>query len=162
MSSVSPVLPSPSVSPIAAAASRLLVCERSGQWAGALRRELADAGLHVWETRSQAECWELLAATPASFIVAELTESHAEGLLRRMMRLERDFPLARLAVVAERRLADWQWLVREAGAVHFTCSPRQLAPLAEMACRHLASVPPPPQNLTDRIWTALPWRGAGQ
>ena len=157
-----PPFPSPGVPPMATAASRLLVCERSGQWAGALRHELAETGLHVWETRSLAECWELLAATPASFVVVELTESHAEGLLRRMTRLERDFPLAQVAVVAQRRLADWQWLVREAGAVHFTCSPRQLAPLAEMACRHLAGVPPPPQSLTDRIWAALPWQGAGQ
>jgi hypothetical protein len=65
--------------------------------------------------------------------------------------------LAEVAVVAARSLAGWQWLVREAGAVHFSCSPRQLGPLAEMACRHLASVPLPPQSLTDRILAGLPW-----
>ncbi len=140
-----------------AAAGRLLVCERGGRWAGALQHELAAAGVRVWETRSLADCWEALAASPASFVIVELTLANAEGLLRRMVRRGRDFPLAEVAVVAARPLAGWQWLVREAGAVHFSCSPRQLGILAEMACRHLASVPLPPQSLTDRILAGLPW-----
>ena len=139
------------------AAGRLLVCERTGQWAGALRRELAASGVEIGETRSLAECWDALAASPASFLVVELTRAGAEDLLGRMVRRERDFPLAQVAVVAARCLADWQWLVREAGAVHFTCSPRQLSVLAELACRHLAGIPAPPQRLTDRIWAGLPW-----
>ena len=126
-----------------AAAGRLLVCERGGQWAGALRRELAPSGVEVHETRSLAECWDALAASPASFLVVELTRAGAEELLGRLARRERDFPWAEVAVVAARALAQWQWLVREAGAVHFTCSPRQLGVLAELACRHLAGVPRP-------------------
>jgi hypothetical protein len=139
------------------AAGRLLVCERGGQWAGALRRELARSGVEVGETRSLAECWDALAASPASFLVVELARAGAEDLLGRMARRERDFPLARVAVVADRSLAHWQWLLREAGAVHFTCWPRQLGVVAELACRHLAGVPAPPQRLTDRIWAGLPW-----
>ena len=138
---------------------RLLVCEQAGHWAGVLRRELAEAGVRVWETRSLAECWDALAATPASFLIVELTSAGGEALLERLVRLPRDFPLARVAVVADRRLTGWEQLIREAGAVHFTCQPRQLAPLAQMACCHLASVPPPPQSLTDRIWAGLPWSG---
>jgi hypothetical protein len=152
MSDVTVATPSEST-----AAGRLLVCERGGQWAGALRRELARSGVEVGETRSLAECWDALAASPASFLVVELTRAGAEDLLGRMVRRERDFPLAQVAVVAARSLAGWQWLVREAGAVHFTCAPRQLGVLADLACRHLASVPAPPQRLTDRIWAGLPW-----
>ena len=69
----------------------------------------------------------------------------------------RDYPLARWAAVAARPLAHWQWLLREAGAVDFVVSPRRLGPLAQAICRHLASVPPPPQSLTERIWAGLPW-----
>ena len=141
----------------ATTAGRLLVCERHGHWAAALRRELAPRRVRVWETRSLAECWESLAATPASFVVVELTAANVEGLLLRMVRLPRDFPLARVAVVAAGRLADCQSLLREAGAVHWVASLRQLAPLAQLACRHLASTPPPLQSLTDRIWAGLPW-----
>ncbi len=136
---------------------RLVVCERSGTWAAALRRELAEAGVGVGETRSLAECWESLAASAASFLVVELTPEIADALLPSAARLSRDYPLARWAAVAARPLARWQGLLREAGAVDFVVSPRRLAPLAQAICRHLASVPPPPQSLTERIWAGLPF-----
>ena len=61
--------------------ARLIVCERTGRWAVALRRELADAGVRVWETRTLADCWNELAESPASFVVLELGGDVA-GLLR--------------------------------------------------------------------------------
>lgn len=140
--------------------ARLIVCERSGRWAVALRRELADAGVRISETRTLADCWSELVESPASFVVLELGGDVA-GLLGRMASQPRDFPRARLAVVADRSLAGYQWLMREAGAVHFLCSSRQVGSLAQLACRHLAQVPPPLQSLTERIWTSLPW-GEGQ
>jgi len=73
--------------------------------------------------------------------------------------LGRDFPRSRAAVVASRRLAAYESLAREAGAVHFACSLRHLAPLARMIVRHLAELPPPQQTLLERIWASLPWGG---
>ena len=122
-----------------------------------MRRELAAAGVGVGETRSLAECWESLAAATASFLVVEPSPETAAALLHFAARLSRDYPLARWAVAAACPLAEWQWLLREAGAVDFVVSPRRLGPLAQAICRHLASVPPPPQSLTDRIWAGLPW-----
>jgi hypothetical protein len=148
----------PTLLPEGAGAARLSVCERTGRWAVALRRELAGAGVRVSETRSLADCWERLAEAPASFLVVELSAVTVDELLFRTARLQRDFPVARLAAVADRRLADYQWLMREAGAVHFTCSPRGLGPLARLACRHLAQVPAPQQTLSERIWATLPWK----
>ena len=136
--------------------ARLIVCERTGCWAVALRRELADAGVRVWETRTLADCFDELAESPASFVVLELGGDVA-GLLGCLTRQGREFRRARLAVVADRRLAGYEWLMREAGAVRFFCSPRQIGRLAQLACRHLAQVPPPPQDLTERIWAGLPW-----
>lgn len=141
--------------------ARLIVCERTGRWAVALRRELSGAGVRVWETRTLADCWKELIASPASFVVVELGGDVA-GLLRRMASQSREFPLARLAVAADRSLSDYEWLMREAGAVHFVCSPRQVGPLAQLACRHLAHVPPPQQSLTERIWASLPWAERGR
>jgi hypothetical protein len=137
----------------------LIVCERTGQWAAALRRELADAGLRLWETRSLADAWDALAATPAAFLVLELLPGTAGPLWARMAWLAHDFPRARAAVLAPRRLAAHEDLAREAGAVYFACSPRRLAPLARMIVRHLASLPPPEQTLLERIWASLPWGG---
>ncbi len=144
--------------PRRAAAAALIVCERSGGWAVGLRRALQGAEVRIRETRSVTECWEELAEAPGGFVVVELTSAAAGELLGRMVRLQRDLPLARLAVVADRSLAAYEWLMREAGAVHFTCSPRQLGPVARLARRHLAEAPVPPQTLTDQIWASLPWK----
>ena len=136
---------------------RVIVGERSGRWAVALRRELGPA-VRVYEARSVAECWESLAQAPRSLLVVELTPGNLESLLERMARRERQFPRARVAVVADRRLADYAWLLGEAGAVVFVTSPRRLTGLAELARRHLAAQPEPPAGTTERIWAGLPWK----
>ena len=83
------------------AAARLIVCEPTGRWAVALRRELADAGVRVWETRTLAGCREELEQSPASFVVLQMTDNLA-GLLRFMARLSREFPATRLAAAARK------------------------------------------------------------
>jgi hypothetical protein len=143
--------------PDGAGHARLIVCERLGHWAAALRRELHVPELRVYETRSLAECWEMLAGHPASFVVAELTRPAVQALLDRIVRLGKEFPPARAAVVAERDLAPCEWLVRESGAVHFCVSPREAGPLARLAVRHLEAAPQPERTLVQQIWDELPW-----
>jgi len=154
-----PLAPPSSDRPLSerASSARLIVCERGGEWAVGLRRELPVPGVRVYETRSLPECWAMLARWPASLLVVELTRSNAEALVGRMTSLDREFPSARMAVVAERELARCEWLMREAGAVHFTVSPRRLGPLARLAVRHLDAAPRPERTLTRRIWARLPW-----
>jgi hypothetical protein len=138
-------------------AVRLIVCESSGQWSIGLRGELSEAGIRLWECRSLPEAWEALSRTPAAFVIAEASHEKLDDLLRRIAWLSRDFPQARIAVVAPRNMARYQWLLREAGAIHFLTSPRRLAPLAGLVVRHLANVPLPPQTMLERIWASLPW-----
>ncbi len=135
---------------------RLVVCESAGHWVVALRRELG-AAVRIHQTHTIDQCWQVLVDAPASFAVVELTGGNADLLLERMLRLNRELPLCRVGVVADRNLADCQWLIREAGAVHFTCSPRRLKPLAELARRHLDRAPVHKQSPTRRIWANLPW-----
>jgi len=138
-------------------AAEIITSESSGRWAVALRRELGPAVV-VHETRSVAECWETLAREPASFVVVEVTAGNLEALLSRLARREREFPRARVAVVADRRMAGYDWLMREAGAVAFVISPRRAAALAGLARRHLANQPDEPTGTTERIWNSLPWK----
>jgi hypothetical protein len=138
--------------------AQVIVCERSGHWAVGLREVLPD-GFPLWETRSLVQCLKALAHSPQSFVVVELTDSNTQGLLRCLAQVEQDYPQARLAVVGDRGVAGREWLMREAGAVHVTCSPRQLAALADIARRHLARIVPAQQPLTDRLWAELPWKG---
>ncbi|MGA2259321.1 MAG: hypothetical protein ABSG53_32000 [Thermoguttaceae bacterium] len=142
---------------VESSSARLVVCERSGSWSVALRGELAEAGVRVWEYRTLPEAWEALAQTPAAFVIAEATRENLDNLLQRMIWMSRDFPQARIAVVGQRNMARFEWLLREAGAVHFLTSPRRLAPLAGLVVRHLANAPLPPQTMLERIWGSLPW-----
>ena len=142
--------------PDGAGPPRLIVCESTGRWAVALRRDLAEPW-PLSETRSVAECWELLAKVPASFVVVEVTSAHLQTLLDRMAWWERDFPLARLAAVADQESAPYQWLLREAGAVHVALSCRHLRPLVDLALRHLGQIPLPQRTLVEQIWAGLPW-----
>jgi hypothetical protein len=137
---------------------KLIVCERHGRWAVALRRELAGSGVRVWETRSLADCRTALLETPSAFVVVALSSKNIEGVLRMSAFTRRRCPESRLAVAADRSLAAHEIALREAGAAHFLCSPRQAGLLARLICRRFAQIPPPPQTPTDRIWAALPWK----
>lgn len=134
-----------------------MIAERSGGWADAMRVELAETGVRLWEAGPRPELAEVVAEAPGSFLVLELTPKNAAWLLDALVDLQRAWPRVRAAVVAGRSLGAWQWLMREAGAVHFLTSPRQLAPLVDLACRHLAAAPVPQQTFSERIWASLPW-----
>lgn len=136
--------------------ARLMVCEHSGRWAASLRRELAESGIRVWETRTLSDCLDELLESPASFVVLEMV-ADCDKLIRFLSRQRREFPLARFAVVAGRVLASHEILAREAGAVYFMTSPRQGRILARLICRHLALAPASPIALTEQIWASLPW-----
>jgi hypothetical protein len=146
-----------STMPYEAKPARLVVCERTGRWALAVRRELADTGIRVWETRSLEDCASVLGESPASFLVLELSEMKIEETLDFARNWQAEFPLFRFAIVADRDLAPYKWLMHESGAAEFFCSVRKSGALARTACRHLAQVPSLPQSLSERIWANLPW-----
>ncbi len=135
----------------------MIVCERTGCWAAALRRELGPRTTRVDEVRSLAQTFRALDEAPASFLVVELNHRTIARLLDLVADMPRWYPLARLAAVSHRSLAGYGPLVRESGAVWFTCRPRQLGPLAEVVRRHLAEAPRPQRGLHERLWARLPW-----
>ena len=53
-------------------------------------------------------------------------------------------------VLAERAMSECEWIVREAGAVHFTSSPRNLVPVARLATRILATHQTPTPTFRTR------------
>jgi hypothetical protein len=141
--------------------AKFIVCESGSSWVVGLRREAGSWPIRIHETRSLDECRRLLDACPASFLVVELTRAGLEGLLALLARIGRDYPWARLAVVAPRELVAAEWLLREAGAVHFVTSPRQVTGLIRTARRHCEAVPRPRLSPAEEIWTSLPWKAEG-
>ncbi|MGW8257607.1 MAG: hypothetical protein ACWGMZ_08990 [Thermoguttaceae bacterium] len=137
--------------------ARLLVSERKGRWAAALRRELSETGVRVWETGTYADCGTQLAQSTASFLVLELNETKIRELLHYILAWQQEFPAFRFAVVSDHALQDYHWFMREIGAADFVSRQAKIGALAETICRHLALAPRLSQSLTERIWTNLPW-----
>ncbi|HEV3415982.1 MAG TPA: hypothetical protein VG056_04195 [Pirellulales bacterium] len=138
---------------------QLIVLERDGHWAAALHLELDSTRIRLFEIRSWAECWERLAQCPTALVAAELTGEGAGQMLSALSRLDREFPKAALVALADRRLAGYRDLIREAGAVHFIISPRRLGEVSELLRRRAERFPAAEaaDNPTDKIRENLPW-----
>ncbi len=136
---------------------RVILCERSGAWAPAVARHLpGNVGLR--ETRGLAECAAELAETPTSLLALEVTRQNFAAVLALVTRIGGKFPRARVIILAQRGLDDYEWALREAGAIHFTSSPRRLLGLASLIRRHFAGIPAPPiASLAAQAWDDLPW-----
>ena len=135
----------------------IIICERTGTWAVALRRPLQQVGHRIVETRSLDACWAEVTARPESLVAVEATVANLETLVPWMQRLVAGFPRARVVVLGQRVLEPAEWLLREAGAVHVVFSPRQWPPVVHIAQRHLGAAPRPDDTDRQRIWRRLPW-----
>jgi hypothetical protein len=95
-------------------------------------------------------------------IAAELTEAGAGEMLAALSRFDREFPQAALVALADRRLAGYRDLIREAGAVHFIISPRRLGEVADIVDRRLKRfrAAETVETPTDEIHANLPWSEA--
>jgi hypothetical protein len=137
--------------------TRVIVCERRGTWAAGLRRHVPRE-IRVCETRTLGDCRRELALAPGSLVVVELWRTDVDGTLALLTDVARRFPQARAVAVAERGCEPFEWLLREAGAIHFMTSPRQSATLARLAVRHVSRVPVARTTLVAQIWDSLPWQ----
>lgn len=137
--------------------ARCIICERTARWASALRRPLQRRGVRVYETRSLEDCWQEVAAHPASVVGVEVTRANLASVVPWLTRLGPASPRARVVACVDRELISAQWLLREAGAVHVQLSPREITPLVRLIHRHLDAAPPNPDTLRQQIWQRLPW-----
>jgi hypothetical protein len=139
--------------------SCVIVYERKGVWAATLRRRLS-AAIGLRETRGLAECADELEAAPGSLLALETTRKNLSGVLDLLADVARRYPGARAVVLAERGLEPYEWLMREAGAAHFTTSPREAEDLARLAERHVGRAGSSQADPAARIWRSLPWSDA--
>jgi DNA-binding NarL/FixJ family response regulator len=142
--------------------NRFIVLERDGHWAAAIRQELADAAVHIVETRSWDEVWQLVGQTPSALIAAELSAANAERILSALATIERRHPRAAMIVLADRQLASCRDLLLEAGALHFITSPRRLDEIRCIVCRRAERFKPSlaGRDRLEEIRDSLPWSNA--
>jgi len=140
----------------------LLVWERAGIWATGLRAALGRGEREPTqkrpiEIRHEESAEEELALSPCSLIVVEITAENVGRMTAWLAGLRRRWPHAVPIAVAERGLAEWESLVREAGAENWFESPSQLAGIVRMFRRQLLRYPPPLPDLRTAWRDRLPW-----
>ncbi len=137
--------------------AQLIVLERQGTWAVALRAQLRGLAIRIRETRSAAELWGELQQRPGSFVALELRPESVAAVIGLLVRINRRFPATCSAVLAPRKLASHESLIREAGAIHVAFSPRQLAFVKVLAQRHFDQLRHDELSVRERIVARLPW-----
>jgi DNA-binding NtrC family response regulator len=157
--------------------SRVIVLERDGHWAGALRHELghprphhhypnstpiSNEAVRVIEVRSWDEFWQRLGQDPAALLAVVLTDTNIDSVLGALARMDRQFPDAAMLILTNRQLVPYRRLLREAGALHFVTSPRRLDEVVEIALRRWARLPAATSSAgrVDEILADLPWTDA--
>jgi len=135
----------------------VIVCERSGLWATAMRRALA-LSWGLCETRSWAACEREIQARSAALVAVEVSPENAEAACGRLARLAARFPRVRVVVLADRKLRHVEWLLREAGAVHVVYALSDLPQLRTVLARFQEQAPSSPPGFRDSVQSRLPWR----
>jgi hypothetical protein len=139
----------------------VIVCERTGRWAAALRRDAAGAPrileTRILETRTLDDCRAELRLHPQALVVCEVTENNLPRVLRLLVELQATSPATRAMIVGARTLERHEALLREAGAVHALFSPRSMRAAGDMLRRQAAGASSEPESLETLAWSRLPW-----
>jgi hypothetical protein len=136
---------------------RVIVCERTGKWASALRVLVPLPRTAICETRGLAECRVRLRESPASLIVVESTPENWLDVCRWLPLQTGQFANMRAVIVAEPVLRGAECLLRTAGAHHLVDSLAGLGGLSRWIVRHIDQTPRSKQSVRQWTWSRMPW-----
>ena len=139
------------------AACRLIVWEKTGEWAAALRDVMGSRQPRIVETRSLAGCETELKQSPASLLAFETTEGNLETVLGFMARIQEIFPRALVVGLLAAEADTAANLLREAGAMDVVVSVLELPRVARMARRQFAIAPKQEVDVQDFVAELMPW-----
>lgn len=138
--------------------AQVILCEKSGRWAAALRRALGKQLVPMAETRSIAQCGAALRSAPASLVALEVTSANLDAALGLIVHARREDSAARIVVLLDAGAESAESLLREAGGMDVLLTPRDASRLAGLAVRHLALAPRQELGLRQQIAERLPWK----
>ena len=134
----------------------LIVCEKSGRWALALRSTVRES-VRVVETRALSQAEQALRSAPASLVALDVAAVKLPQVVDFAIRARRDYPAARLLALLDASLESAAPLLREAGVSDIFYSPLQAAAIARLALQHVLVSPAEDRPLRESIAARLPW-----
>jgi DNA-binding NtrC family response regulator len=135
----------------------LILSEKTGRWAAALRLALDGGGPQIVETRSLAACEQALAQSPASLVAVEASPLHLEPTIEFIRRMQDRFSQCAVVALMATETVPAAPLLQEAGAIDALTSILEAPRLARLAQRQLALVPPEETTLRDLTARRMPW-----
>ena len=136
--------------------SRLIVCEKSGDWANLLRRSLDDRGRWIVETRSHSQLAAALVEHPASLCIVEVTTENLVRAATCMEQLHRSQPHCHLVAASGNNVPSAESLLMEAGASFIVHSRRDVDVIERLWQSHCRLHPPREVTLREQIFESLP------
>ena len=147
--------------------SRLVVCEKSGEWANRLRHSLGDAGKWIVETRSLVQLAEALQRHPSSLVLIELSLHNLERAAACVDELYRQYSACGLVAVVPSQSVNaspgWEsieWKLREIGVEAVIRTPLEISTLCRLWALHCRVHTPYDPTMYDRLIQQLPWPAA--
>jgi hypothetical protein len=135
----------------------LIVCEKTGRWAAALRSALGERPPSLVETRSLAGCEAALVDAPHSLVALETTASNLEATLAFVGRSIGRFPRCYFVALLDPEICDAALLIREGGAIATFDSVLDAARIVRLAKRQLARAPRQEAEGRESVWERMPW-----
>lgn len=142
--------------------AQIIVWERTGVWAGHLRRLAARVADDLRECRTKKSCEEMLERWPASLLAVEVAADELADQLNWLSGLGSRRPRVKIVALVDDNLASAELVLRECGAVHVAYGPRHLRLVAKLVENHLAQAPQKEMEIDQRIFAELPWSTASQ
>lgn len=136
---------------------RLILCEKTGHFAPAVRRELANNSPRIVETRSLSGCEAALAESPESLVAIEVTAANLESVIDFLAHFSHRYPRASFIALLTAETEAAETLLAEAGAVSVFRSILDAPALAHLAKRKSLGASPIDLSLPDFVAQRLPW-----
>lgn len=137
--------------------ARIIVCEKTGRWAAALRCMPQLASVSICEVRMLNECSARLRESPASVLVIETVGDRVTDLCRWLAEQTDRFADMRCVIVVSSPDRPAEAVLRTAGAHHVVGNVVELNRLAHWITRHIAQAPSHRASVRQWTWARLPW-----
>ena len=136
----------------------LILCEKTGAWAAALRAIAPPQAVDIVETRGLPAADAALAQAGASVLALQITADNMTSIVDFWLETAVQYPRARMVGLADAGNAAGAVVLREAGAIDVICSVLDLPRLSRLADRQAARTPRREVSIGEWTSARMPWK----